>query len=370
MRIGLNATGFNDRPSGAKQRFVGIYGALIKQRPNWTFVVYEPTDGRIAEWFGGAPNVIASATPIRSEGRLQRTLRNMTFWRTKFAADRLDIFENFVLPMVKHPTGRTVLTIHDIRSLYEPGNVVATRLRHTVFHHAFSRADRIIAVSNAVRDEILAFHPSASVSTVYNGVDASAFVSPGTAAIADLRRRYAVPERFVLAIGHLEARKNLGLLVEAIGVLRDAGTPRPLVIVGNHGGEQDAIRARIAALDLGGLITMIQGADDATVRILYAACDLLAFPSRYEGFGIPILEAMAAGKPMALADTPVFRELTQDKGVYFQVDDAGAAARAIDSVWSDAKERARQTQFGDARVQDFGFDVLARQIAAIYEQLV
>jgi len=370
MRVGLNATCFNNRPSGANQRFVMIYGSLIRQRPDISFVIYEPADQRVADWFHGAPNVIARRTPLPSVGRLARQRAGLGYWNGQLRTDRLDLFEAFNLPLVTAPNCPTILTIHDLRPISSKEPFARRFVANLVTHHAFSRADRIIAVSNAVRDEILAFHPSASVSTVYNGVDASAFVSPGTAAIADLRRRYAVPERFVLAIGHLEARKNLGLLVEAIGVLRDAGTPRPLVIVGNDGGQQEAIRARIAALDLGGLITMIQGADDATVRTLYAACDLLAFPSRYEGFGIPILEAMAAGKPMALADTPVFRELTQDKGVYFQVDDAAAAARAIDSVWSDAEERARQTRFGDARVQDFGFDVLARQIAAIYEQLV
>ena len=66
MRIGLNATAFNDRPSGARQRFVGIYGALIRQRPDWEFIIYEPTDCRVTEWFDGAPNVVARSTPIAS----------------------------------------------------------------------------------------------------------------------------------------------------------------------------------------------------------------------------------------------------------------------------------------------------------------
>ena len=369
MRIGLNATGFNDRPSGARQRFVGIYGALVRQRPDWTFMVYEPADCRVADWFHGASNVVARRTPIVSSGRLQRIARNMTYWPGAFAADRLDLFENFVLPLVAHSTVPTVLTIHDIRSLYEPGNPLVMRLRRRVFRHAFARADRVIAVSNAVRDEIIAFHPAASVSTVYNGVDPAEFVPPADAAIAAARMRYGLPERYVLAIGHLEARKNLGLLIEAIAALRDAGTPRALAIVGNDGGTRDAVRARIAALGLGDLVTMIERADDAAVRALYAGCELLAFPSRYEGFGIPILEAMAADKPMVLADTPVFRELTLGEGLYFPVDDALAAAAAIEKVWGDPAERARQRRFGAARVREFTFDVLAAQIAAIYEML-
>ena len=72
MRIGLNATCFNDRPSGANQRFLGIYGALVRRRPDIEFVVYEPADQRIADWFGGAPNVVARPTPIPSVGRFAR----------------------------------------------------------------------------------------------------------------------------------------------------------------------------------------------------------------------------------------------------------------------------------------------------------
>lgn len=370
MRVGLNATVFNDRPSGAKQRFIGVYGALIRQNPDWVFVVYEPSDCRVADWFDGAPNVVARQTPIASSGRFQRMWKGSAYWRQAFKTDALDVFEDFVLPMTNHPSVPSVLTIHDLRPIAHGEPWLARLAAKAVMHRAFSRADRIIAVSNAVKDEILAFHPSASVSTVYNGVDPDDFASPGAAAIADVRERYGLAEPYVLAIGHLETRKNLGLLVEAIGALRDAGTPRPLVIVGNDGGLREAIRARIAELELASSITMIGGADDATVRALYGGCELLAFPSRYEGFGIPILEAMAAGKPMVLADTPVFRELTLGEGRYFPVDDAKAAAAAIEHVWCDLGERERQCRFGDARVRDFGFDVLASQIATIYEELV
>ena len=366
MRIGLNATVYNDRPSGARQRFLGIYGALVRQHPDWTFVVYEPLDCRVAAWFGDAPNVVARRTPLRSVGRLQRIARGALFWRRAFTADRLDRFEDFVLPMVKHPSAPTILTIHDIRSLYEVPGTARAALRSRVFHHAFSRADRIIAVSEAIRKEILAFHPSAHVTTVHNGVDPAAF-AVSTSAADVTRRRLGLPDRFILAVGHVEARKNLPLLVEAVALLRDRGLSRPLAIVGNDGGEREAIRAQVAARGLGDLVTIIEHADDAAVRALYASATMLAFPSRYEGFGIPILEAMAAGTPMVLSDIPVFRELTEDQGVYFSPDDAEAAATAIERIWSDPAERERQHRFALTRLPDFAFDRLARQVAAIHE---
>lgn len=369
MRIGLNATVFNDRPSGARQRFVGIYGALVRRRPDWTFVVYEPADYRVADWFEGAPNVVARRTPITSAGRLQRVARGARYWRGAFAADRLDRFEDFVLPMVRHPSAPTVLTIHDIRSLHERAGIVGGAMRRWVYRRALASATRVLAVSDAVRDEILAFHPAAKVTTVYNGVDPSGFAAVPAAEVAAVRDRYRLPERYILAVGHLEARKNLPLLVAAVARLRDAGSPRALAIVGNDGGDRAAVVAQVEALGLGDLVTMIAHADDTAVRALYAGAHLLAFPSRYEGFGIPILEAMAADLPMVLADTPVFRELTLGEGAYFPVDDPDAAAAAIARVWDDPAERDRQHRLGAARLADFGFDRLADQVAAIHEAL-
>src|SRR5687767_740598 len=97
LRVGLNATRFNDRPSGAKQRFVGIYGALIRQNPDTEFLIYEPVDCHVASWFEGAANVIARRTPIPSVGRLEAMLKGTAFWRSTIKGDRLDIFETFNL---------------------------------------------------------------------------------------------------------------------------------------------------------------------------------------------------------------------------------------------------------------------------------
>lgn len=370
MRVGLNATCFNDRPSGANQRFLGIYGALIRRNPDIEFVVYEPSDQRIANWFGVATNVTACATPIPSVGRLARVRAGMGYWHRQLRQDRLDVFEAFHLPLVRAPDCPTILTIHDLRPLRADAPILTRMIAKPIMRHALSHADRIIAVSDAVSDEITAFHPSARVSTIYNGVDRTAFAVASTAAIADVRARYSLPQSYILALGHLEARKNVPLLIDAVAVLRARGTSHPLVIVGNDGGDRATIRARIAAHGLKDLVTLIEHADDDAVRAIYAGCRMLAFPSRYEGFGIPIIEAMAAEKPMVLADTAVFRELTLGQGVYFSIDDAGGAADAIERVWGVQREHDRQIAFGHDRLKDFTFDSLADQVAYFYASLV
>lgn len=353
MRIGLNATCFDDRASGANQRFRLLYGAVIRRNPQHDFVIYEPADHRIAQWFADSPNVIARRTPLPSTGRLARVIAGARYWPRELASGALDVFENFSLPVFAAPC-RNLLTIHDLRSLHAAS--FARAVAKIVIGHAFRHADHVIAVSGVVRDEIAAFDPRVRVSVVYNGVDQQRFVSdldPDT-------------KSFVLALGHIEARKNLTVLVEAIGVLRDWGVRCPLVIAGRDGGMLGMIRAQIVTLDLGHLVRIVEDADDADVRALYASCTLVVVPSSYEGFGIALIEAMAAGRPLVTSDIAVFREVTQGQGQYFAVDDPISAAAAIERVWRDPDERARLVGYGKARVRDFDFDRLADQIAALY----
>src|SRR5258708_26455484 len=117
MRVGIDATCLNNRPSGARQRFVGMFSNLVRKLPRTEFVIFEPKDCRVAEWFDSAPNLSVRRTPLPSEDRMRRYLLGRLYWRSAFAAERFDVFESLHLPLVKAPAGRTILTIHDVREL-------------------------------------------------------------------------------------------------------------------------------------------------------------------------------------------------------------------------------------------------------------
>jgi len=182
-----------------------------------------------------------------------------------------------------------------------------------------------------------------------------------------VRCKYGLPENFVLAVGHLERRKNYLRLIDAMARLRDRGQSCCLLIVGNDSGERQAIEKRIASAKLIGTVKFLSKLSDLEVRCVYKLCSLFVFPSSYEGFGIPILEAMAAGCPMVLSDIPVFREITQDTGVYFPHDDSEAMAAAIEKVLSLSSERTRLIDYGKERVQAFSFQSLSGQLASLYK---
>lgn len=366
MKIGLNATCFNDRPSGAKQRFLGIYGELVRHLPDAEFVVYEPADCRVGSWFDWAPNVTARLTPIQSEERRGRLISGLRYWRSALRPEEFDLFERFNMPSVNAPTGRTLRTVHDIRGLLPEHGTLMRSTYKAVLGRSLRTADHVITVSEAMKKEILGFYPDLRISVIYNGLDADHFNCISESELAAVRRKFALPEEFILSVGHFEKRKNYLNLIDAIALLRDRGRSCSLLIVGNDSGQRKAMEDRIVSANLSGRVKILCGLSDLEVRCAYKLCSLFAFPSSYEGFGIPILEAMAAGRPMVLSDIPVFREITQDKGVYFPHDDVEAIAFSIENVLSSSSERARLIDYGKERVKSFGFRQLAGQLECLY----
>lgn len=370
MKIGLNATCLNDRPSGARQRFVGIYGELVRRLPDAEFVVYEPADCRVGSWFDGAPNVSARHTPLPSEGRARKFFGGFRYWHSALPREGFDLFEGFNLPLVKAPTGRTLMTIHDIRGLHPESGTLKRAAYKVVLGRSIRAADHVVTVSEAMKEEILSFYPGVPISVIYNGLDAREFDRISESDLLAVRLKYALPEDFVLAVGHVEKRKNYLRLVDAIARLRDRGRSCSLLIIGNDSGERKAIEERVESANLSGCVKILSGLSDLEVRCTYKLCSLFVFPSSYEGFGIPILEAMAASRPMVLSDIPVFREITQDRGVYFPHHDVESMAFAIEKVLSSSSERERLIEYGNARVQAFNFSSLAAQVEGLYRSIL
>jgi glycosyltransferase involved in cell wall biosynthesis len=369
VKVGLNATCLNDRPSGAKQRFEGIYGALMKRLPEVEFVLYEPADCRVADWFSGTPNVTARRTSVPSEGRVGKFLHALAYWPSGLRGENFDVFECFNQPLVKSPNGRTLTTIHDIRRVYDDWNFAERQVYTWSLRHTLDTVDQVITVSEAMKGEILAFHPEARVTVIYNGLDPRLFAAVTEAEMQRVRLKFGLPEEFVLAVGHFEARKNYLRLIDAVKLLRDRGFSCSLVIVGNDSGERRLVEERVAAFRLGSSVKILSGLSDLEVRCTYKLSTMLVFPSAYEGFGIPILEAMAAGIPTVLSDIPVFREITEGRGVYFPHHSPEGIADAIQSTLTSPERLAELVQYGEDRVHDFSFDSLSAQVAGLYAKL-
>jgi glycosyltransferase involved in cell wall biosynthesis len=370
MRIGINATCINDRPSGARQRFVGLLPRLARLMPATQFVVFEPKDCRMAGGFAGADNVITRRTPLSSKRRWRRYIRGLSFWPRVFAKERFDLFEALHMPVTRAPNGKTLLTIHDVRGLYPESGWLTRQLYRRVLRTSLRRADRVVTVSHAMREEILSFSDVTPVSVICNGLELSRFSAMEPVMRDHVAARLRLPARYLLAVGHFEPRKNYRTLVDALTILQGKGTTLPLVIVGNDSGERQRIEAQAAAAGLRASVRLLSGLTGGEVRCAYYDAAMLVFPSLYEGFGIPLLEAMASNIPVVASDIPVFREILGDAGVYFDPHSAESMASAIGTLLASPGIRAQLVARNATRVKDFDFEVLARDMATLYQLML
>lgn len=367
VRIGINATSLSDRPSGARQRFVGLYGALFRARPDHEYWIYEPSDCRVAQWFAELPNVRGIATPLPSGDRWKRFRAGLSFWR-RLADDRLNLFESLHLPLISAPNCPTLLTVHDIRA----GGDSEPWLRRTVYRRMLRQslrsAQRVITVSHAMKAELALVEPRAAISTIYNGIDVDAFRCASDD--APVAKHYGLPSDFLLSVGHFEPRKNYGGLLAAFHQLVGRYPQLGLAIVGRDGGTLARTAALVRELGLQDKVRLLHDVGDDHLAALYRQSRMVVFPSTYEGFGIPLLEAMAAGRPLALSDLGVFRELTENRSVYFPPRDPTAMAAAIAGLIEAPSRQQEMIAYGRRRSHVFAFERLAEQLDALHMNLV
>jgi len=365
LKVGLNATCFNDRPSGAKQRFFGLFPGLIRKLSFVEFVVFEAADSVIHTSLPAADNLRFVKTTIPSEGRYRKAVYSWEFWNHTLKKERFDIFECFNFPMFKSHTGCNLITIHDIRALKLGGSVVETTLLRYLIRRAGRDADFLLTVSDAMKQEIAEFFPPQKTVLIPNGLDVKAFQTLDDRHLSYFKDKFSLPDEFVLAVGHLEPRKNYTRLLQAAARMRRRGIEFPLVIIGNDSGETGKIRNLIRTLGLSKSAQILTNLSDAEVRCAYSLCHLFIFPSVYEGFGIPLLEAMAAGCPIVLSDIAVFREITEGNGLFFNPLDVDEMTIAIERGLTNTEERLHLRDYGLRRVWEFDFT----NIIPIYESL-
>jgi len=238
----------------------------------------------------------------------------------ELVSGRTDVYHatNYVLPPLRRARG--VVSVHDLTYLHSPDLVDSTSRRYrALVPRSIARASAVLALSHSVADQIReAYAPRVPVIPIALGVDPLW----ATAAPPDdtLRRRLGLPSSYLLFVGTLEPRKNLATLLQAHALLRDAP---PLVLVGTSGWGRE--------VDLSGCVTPGY-LDDAALRSVVAGAAAVVLPSHDEGFGLPVLEALAAGTPVVASDLPVHHEVGGDVTVYAPPGDPEAIAAALTLV--------------------------------------
>lgn len=373
LRVGLLGYGL-DRPGSGIARYTAELAAHLRAADAGV----EP----VLLAAGSAPGGIDQETARVAIPGLGRLPTVMAVGPVSLAAaarrHRLDLIHDptgispFFVPRRFGPFAR-VVTIHDMVPFVHPETHAP--LTNALFRRYIPRTlggvDRIVTVSEASRRDILRFYGVCPqhVLVIPNGVSAR-FRRPPAAEIAEVLARFGLRQPYVLAVGALQARKNLETLFDAFARLRAAELPHRLVVVGRKLWKSEGIFQRLDTLGLAEAVELTGYVADDDLPALYAGAACFVFPSLYEGFGLPPLEAMACGTPVVASASSAMPEVVGDAGVLVPPTDAAAFAAAIRRIVDDPGWAAALRERGLARAAAYTWEATAAAHAALYRELV
>jgi glycosyltransferase involved in cell wall biosynthesis len=325
---------------------------------------------------------IDTAQPLPAHVRVHRRhfLPLRVAWMQLVAARVLDEiqadvahFTNGMIPLGGSGAAR-VVTIHDMSlRLYPRCHPPRRRLINRPLQSVAAwLADAVVAVSESTRRDLLALQdiPAARVSVVPEAAGPTFTVIIDPVRRARIRMRYALPPRFALYVGAIEPRKNLPRLVDAFAAARRRGLSHDLVCVGPYGWASRDLYAHVDRLGLQHSVhfTGYLAAED--LPVVYNLADFFVFPSIYEGFGLPVIEAMACGTPAITSRSSSLQEIAADAALTVDPHDVDALTEALVTLASDADLRHELSQRGLRRAREFSWSRSAREVLAIYARVV
>jgi glycosyltransferase involved in cell wall biosynthesis len=265
------------------------------------------------------------------------------------------------------PLPPLVVTVHDL-SHFVLADVFPAHKRipaWLLLRRSVARAEVVVVVSRATRADLLARLPGAArkVHVIPQGVGASFFAGAGDAALPP-----GVDGPFLLCVGNRKPHKNLQAAVEVLRLLHARHPGLRLVVAGAPLDGGDPVGHRAAEAEVAHLVRDVGAVSDDALRALYAGAACFLFPSLYEGFGLPVLEAMAAGAPVVAADRASIPEVTGDAGLLADPDDPVAFASAVERVLTDAALRDELVARGRRRAAGFTWDATAAATADLLWQ--
>ena len=280
---------------------------------------------------------------------------------------------HYVLPPLVHCP--SVVTIHDCIHLMFPQylpNRTALAYARTSLRLAARRATRVLTVSESSKRDILRFVDTdpGKVDVIYNAYDERFGVAPPEEDVESVRERYQLHDPFVLYAGNVKPHKNLERLIEAFHLVRQRGHDRlKLVLIGDQISKYAALRRAVHRYQLHKYVRFVGYLPEDTLAVMYRLASVFAFPSLYEGFGFPPLEAMACGCPVVSSNSSSLPEVVGSAGLLVEPTDEEALCDGLLRSLADSEVRKNLAQRGPAQAARFTWPAAARKLLEEYEQV-
>jgi glycosyltransferase involved in cell wall biosynthesis len=313
---------------------------------------------------------------ITPSGFLDKKLKSR--WRSygikkNIIDDQLDIFHGLSneLPFGIEKTGiKSIVSIHDLiihryPELYKTWDV---RIYKKKFERALSEANKVIAISEQTKQDIIQFYGTTEekIKVVYQGCDPAFYSKPTIEDINKCKSKYNLPADFLLFVGTIEPRKNAFSIVKAI---HEQSIDIPLYIIGRSTPYAEKIKSYIEKHNLKNIV-LLHGVSNHDLRIFYHLAEIFIYPSVFEGFGIPILEALASGTPVISSKGSCFSEAGGENSIYVTPDNKEQIADAILSLLNDSEKRDNMVKHGLQHAAKFTDDKIAKNLMSVYREVL
>jgi glycosyltransferase involved in cell wall biosynthesis len=379
MKIGIDIRNIGRKRTGDETVFFHLVKnlALIDRENEYELFVDRRNDGELADMARrlgteGLPNFRFVVLEARNKFDW-----NLLVLPRRLRRSPVDVYHTqYILPFFVPRSIRIVQHIHDVSFRAYPKYIHwKDRLfLALLIPRSLRRADGIVAVSEFTKDEICLRYgvDSAKVEVILNALgedfeNVSISDEQGRA----VRKKYRLPERFILYLGTLQPRKNVPSLVRAYAAVADRLPGTALVLAGNRAGHHfdPGIDGAVRESGLGDRVVFPGYVDQADMPALMRAASVFAFPSLYEGFGIPLLEAMSQDVPVVASDIPCLREIGGKAAAYVDAANLAEFSETLYNVSIDSSLRERMVRLGRERVRRFSWRRSAESLLALYARL-
>lgn len=315
MKIGVNLTHLTISSSGAKTHFINLFENILNADLKNNYYFFLPKEMKLRELSFLKRNntflVLTNLPQQSAPGSLSflRFFKMYIFFNKYFKNNKLDIFIHTSLPLIKNPHGKTLSNIFDIRYLHKDyeKNLFKRLIYKLILRYCLAYSDYIITISNFIKKEISKNFKTQNkkLKVLY-------------CSIKNQKRIKENRKNFILSVGHYEERKNYFNLVKSFNILRTKyGYSGSLMIVSKNFTKKNIITEYIKKNKIGKFVHIKRDISNYQLRKYYASAELFVFPSIYEGFGLPILEALMQNCKILTSNINVFKEILGSRFVYF-----------------------------------------------------
>jgi glycosyltransferase involved in cell wall biosynthesis len=375
-----NIIGFDAKRIVRNGTGLGSYGRTLvndlAQRQDLALRLYAPDKGRddLRSQIVERPNVSFCYPHFSSSIHLPSSWWRMKGVVTDLQRDGVQLYHGLSgeLPIGIRKSGiRSVVTIHDLIFLRHPEfyNWVDTKIYAWKFRQTLREADHVIAISECTKRDILYYGDidEQKISIVYQSFAPRFSVEVSEEQRTQVRSAYQLPQRYILNVGSIEARKNILQAVQALPLLPDDVA---LVMVGRHTPYTDQVLQYVREHHLEERVRVLHGVPDEHLPMLYALAESFVYPSVYEGFGIPIIEAISCGLPVVACSGSCLEEAGGPDSLYVQPGNVEAMAAAIRLTLVGAEGRELRIENSKKYIRRFSGCNVASQVAEIYSDLM